>query len=527
MFCLASAIYIPSQGGTGINLGYNLFFLLILGMVLLLIASKWQRANRTSDNQTLILLGAVCVSVPWSLEMGNSPGCLILLLAFLGWWLMRDCYFSDKLKEQILSGIFLLSIIQTVISTVQVFLPEIALKVYEYSWLRNHGLPYGIFQQVNLLASFLATGIGCGFLLLLKNKRTRLFILANIMALTGIMFILAINQSRAGMLGALTVVSALTMLYGKQQKIKVACAVLLMATGLAAGFWVVHHTHVMINGSMIHMARGFESSNQARIHLLVTTLKMIALKPWSGWGYGTFEYEFSRFVISHRDPNYPFPGVTTHPHNELLFAWFQGGLVAVAGMLLLVCGWLKNIIVALRNNNGTAGYTFLILPLVIHLNLEYPFYQSFIHLGVFVLLLRLGEQDVPSKVEQRKVFNKLITVFLGLGLVVYSLLALLTHHQLTQYERNGYADFPVKIPWYFVTQNERSHYDAMVALLIDYNKTRNKADLAEFMTRAKMYSLKHNDKNIWLSMISITHHLGDQREADYMQNQYNDIFPKG
>ncbi|MGL4429827.1 MAG: Wzy polymerase domain-containing protein [Silvania sp.] len=522
--CLISCWYLPSAGGTGVNLGYNLLLLSGLGLIVVMTSFRRPSHSRANNNQILIFSGAVCVIAPWAMQVTNSPGCIILLLAFLCWLLMQRKHISDTQKQHVVLLIFCLAILQSAIALLQTFCPTLAYWLYEYNWITNHGRPYGIFQQYNLLASFLATGFGCGVLLLLRETRRSVGVVG-LAGLTLLSFVLSLIQSRTGELGAVIITLVLVCLYGRTQKRRVTILLALTLAAAASGQWVVEHTHVLMNGKMVLMARAFDDSNYSRWHILSTTMKMIMLKPWLGWGYGTYEYAFSRFWMLHPDPGYQY-GVITHPHNELLFAWFQGGIIALLGMVLLFAGWVKNIVVAARNKSATLGYTLLIVPLLVHLNLEYPFYQSFIHLAVFVVLLRLGEEDKPERVKENHRTTRIASVMTGAGMVCYSLVALFAHQQLTRYEREGYAFFPDPMPWYFSAQYERAHYDAMVAVLIDYNRTRNPDDLVEFMRSGQKYSGKHNDKNILSSMIAIAHYQNNDREAYRLEQQFNKLFPR-
>ncbi|MGF3091863.1 hypothetical protein [Cronobacter sakazakii] len=61
--------------------------------------------------------------------------------------------------------------------------------------------------------------------------------------------------------------------------------------------------------------------------------------------------------------------------------------------------------------------------------------------------------------------------------------------------------------------------------LIDYNRTHNSADLDTFMSWAARYSLRHNDKNVWQSMIVITQSRGDNVTTARLRAQYNRLFP--
>ncbi|NDO83181.1 hypothetical protein CJP72_21130 [Citrobacter sp. NCU1] len=524
ILCFASAFYIPSAGGTGVNLGYNLLLLLFVGLAFIFLSCRRQPLCRVANNQWLVISGALCTGIPWAFQTANSSGVIIFCVAFVCWSLMRPWYLNDNTKRQIVALIFCLSLVQCGIALIQTFSPALGFSWYEYSWLRNHGRPYGIFQQVNLLGSFLATGSGCGFLLLQKETR----FLRSVVCFAGLAllaFVIALVQSRAGMVGAVIVVLAQLPLFQKNQTSKILVALGLMILATVAGYWIVLHTHVVINGKVEMMAREFQGSNHERLHILATTLTMIAQKPFSGWGYGTFEYAFSRFVMAHPDPGYQYTHVITHPHNELLFFWFQGGILGLIGVGLLFSSWINNVLCAIHKKNQSAGYSLLLLPLLVHMNLEYPLYQSFIHLAVFVLLLRIGEQDeLRTAVQPVYVLNTGMLV-IGACLFCYSVIALFAHQQLTQLERNNYVDFPKPMPWYFYMQPERAQYDEMVSQLVDYNNSHNPDDLVEFMTAARKYSLKHNDRNVLLSMIAIERFYGHQQQSQALLLQYQQLFP--
>ncbi|EPB6318282.1 hypothetical protein ACQ3LD_002196 [Cronobacter dublinensis] len=65
----------------------------------------------------------------------------------------------------------------------------------------------------------------------------------------------------------------------------------------------------------------------------------------------------------------------------------------------------------------------------------------------------------------------------------------------------------------------------MVALLIDYNRTHNEANLDEFMAQAQRWSQRHNDKNLWQSQIMIAQHRGDVATVARLRTQYARLFP--
>ena len=77
-----------------------------------------------------------------------------------------------------------------------------------------------------------------------------------------------------------------------------------------------------------------DGSNTQRWTVLKYTAEMIMQPPWRGWGMGMFKGEFQRFMASL--PQNPSHEIMGHPHNEVLYQWFEGGVVALAGGLCCV-----------------------------------------------------------------------------------------------------------------------------------------------------------------------------------------------
>ncbi|EOC0207734.1 Wzy polymerase domain-containing protein [Cronobacter dublinensis] len=523
LLCLL-AIYIKNSATAGVALPYNLTFIGWLGLVLIILAWRYKNAELKAPRQPLLTAGSLLLLLPWLLEARDNPGVWVLLAALLLWQGLQRLSFTTRQKRAVLTAVFVLALGQALIALLQAFCPHLAMQLYEYDWLRNHCRPYGIFQQVNLLASFLATGVGCGFLLLLTTHRRQVWLLT---AGLGVMvFVLALNQSRAGAIGAVVVIAALCVVAGRGKLTRAGAALGVMTLCAWGGWYITQHVTVIVNGEPYLMARDYSGSNRERWHILVITWHMIMEKPQLGWGYGTFEYAFSRWVLAHPEMNYIYSAVIAHPHNELLYMWFQGGVVALAGMLLLVTGWLLMLKNAWRHGREAAAFALLVVPLLVHLNLEYPFYQSFVHFGLFILLLRLGVVERPQPAQAcARLWPRALCGIVALALITFSASGLYANQQLTRLERSGLAGFPAPVPWYFATQFERAKFDAMVALLIDYNRTHNEANLDEFMAQAQRWSLRHNDKNLWQSQIMIAQHRGDVATLTRLRSQYARLFP--
>ncbi|EOI5814788.1 hypothetical protein ACMS1A_001647 [Cronobacter dublinensis] len=148
------------------------------------------------------------------------------------------------------------------------------------------------------------------------------------------------------------------------------------------------------------------------------------------------------------------------------------------------------------------------------------------HFGLFILLLRLGVVERPQPAQAcARLWPRALCGIVALALITFSASGLYANQQLTRLERSGLAGFPAPAPWYFATQFERAKFDAMVALLIDYNRTHNEANLDEFMAQAQRWSLRHNDKNLWQSQIMIAQHRGDVATLTRLRSQYARLFP--
>lgn len=529
--CMAfiTLFYIKNSGGAGIELPINLLTLFVIGVFFLYCASSRNHFFRPYYKNIFLLCGLGALAVPWLLDIKQSPGGILLLVAFLAWQWLARLNMHQHTRRFILWAVFLLALAQSIICAIQSFMPQLAGELFEYVWLKTSGRPYGIFQQINVLASFLATGLGCGFLLLRTEEKTsrHLFVIAGLGALA---FILGINQSRVGELGIGIVLIGLTVAL----KDEIPHSRLLAGWGviiatLLTGVWCANHVHFMINGKEYLLARDFAGSNHNRWHVLKITMQMIALKPWLGWGYGNFEYEFSRYVIAHPELNFSLTENFTHPHNELLYAWFQGGVVALFGMLLLFAGWVKILIEGFRDSRLSGAYALLILPLLLHLNTEYPFYQSFVHFVTFVLLLRIG---VIDKYEPQQGVStttslsvRLIYAAAGIALLAFSMAGMMAGKQLTEFERSGLINYPAEMPWYFTAQNERARFDGMISLLMNYNQTLDSSYLKRFMQDAEKYSLRHNDKHVLIYMAVVAHKLGDDRQALQLRQLCMQLFP--
>lgn len=520
-------IFIPNSAGMGTELPFDLVITGWLGIALLCFAWRHRHIGRATRRYPLVTAGALLLLLPWLLQARADPGVWVLLAALFLWWGSQQWALASQDKRFILQAILLLALGQALIALIQAFGPHLAARLFQYDWIRNHGRPYGIFQQINILASFLATGIGCCYLLLLKEP-CRGWRAAWLAALGILSFTLVLSQSRGGQLGGAAIVLCLTGLLWKTSGRHVFPALACIAICSVAAWYITQHVTVLVNGEPYLLARSYEDSTRERWNILLITWQMIMQKPWAGWGYGTFEYEFSRYVLAHPELPYTYSSIVMHPHSELFSAWYQGGIIAFCGMLTLFAGWITLLIRAAKHSRLTLCYAVLIIPLLVHLNLEFPFYQSFVHFVLFLMLLRLGMVDNMRPMlfaQPATPWRRAIYAVSGVGLLAFSVAGLYANQQMTALEHQDFANYPTPAPWYFATQFERAKFDGMVALLMNYNVTHNEADLDLFMQQAARWSQRHNSNDVWRSMIMIKQYRGENAEVAKMRAMYQKLFP--
>lgn len=289
--------------------------------------------------------------------------------------------------------------------------------------------------------------------------------------------------------------------------------------GIALGL-IVLFTGFGLDGRSGLIAR--EGSNYSRLTMLQDTLSMILAKPLLGWGYGGFEYSFAHFRLQTM-PWREVLEVAGHPHNEILLWWVEGGLpaltgiaiVLVAGALLLKRAWQRD---RKQPAGARVGLFLVLLPMLVHTQLEYPFYLSAPHWLAFLLLLALldGQTSEPRPLPFAKALS-LPVAMAAVGVLVMAVFAWQGRMALTQSERTMLAtidsieQMPPPAAWIY---RERKTFDEQSHALLVYNQTRDDALLIGYRQWANAYLQRRIDANVYATLIMILRYQGAQVEAD-------------
>jgi|TARA_R110000851_G_scaffold287782_2_gene441849 O-antigen ligase len=386
---LVSPFYLASSlGGTGFDLPFNI--------------TVWAAATLVIAYSVWYFCGQEKLILP-----ANYKGLLalpvgILLAAALAGvqdpiaWLFRIVYvmagviflfglFQFRLKntDRILLLIVIATLLHTLIGIIQLFQLPVLL-----NWISrtDRAVATGVFQQVNVMASFLTTGILISVYLCLrpisyKRQYLKAFLLVTISVVT---YVMVSTGSRVGLLSAILGLLMLVIAYRNQViknwKTIIAAFVLILIASLMAKeglHQTVDKTYKVLEAQY--------SDQRASIYRI--SLDAFTLAPIKGHGIGTFLGQFglasSKFYQRH--PTAEMPSYLTHPHNELLQWAIEGGLLALLGILVAMFSvmWFA----VKYKQQRLFAYLALLLPITLHTQVELPFYLSSLHWFIWLTLL--------------------------------------------------------------------------------------------------------------------------------------------
>jgi O-antigen polymerase len=540
--------YITNQGANGLVLPVNTLVWAVMALLVLFIGFKVSadKYRFTTIALPLFIIGIAVLTIPLlyadPCQLSRAGWRVAALIAgavlYFAWLQVR----LSRTQRQNLWLVLLLVVSgQAALALVQLFAPE-------WAWVPMKGnRVYGIFQQPNVLASFMATGLALSLMLfllpgfVLRQARyehgRQAFLGVLLLVLPALLMWI---NSRVGWLGGALVALLFLWRFGVffPARGKQAAALLVAGAlvGLAGMLWS------WADGGLGYLSH--EGSNQARWTMLRDTLRMIAEKPLLGWGYGGFEYNFLHFRINQVPPTVV-TEIANHPHNEILLWWVEGGLVALLGGGVMVLGGVRLVMHACRRDaqalnarRRTAGEStalcIVLLPMALHTQLEYPFYLSALHFMVFLLVMATLERQVSGVMGRRSLPLSAGRLLRGLlpvasvATVVLMVFALLGGLALTRAERVGLMDvrevqaMPLLSRW---VHQDRATFDEQVHALLTYNRTHDETLLEDYARWAQDYLTRRIDANVYASLIMILQHQGRWGLAERYRRDASLLFP--
>ncbi|NTY86581.1 polymerase [Serratia fonticola] len=528
---LASVCYWPNRGGSGFFLPVNM--VIAAWMSLLVIASFMPRRSGlvySSYSRWLLVGGAMLTLLPW-LTSGSGEFTIVasrmmgLGLGLAFYFALLQYRFTQAARAWVIQGCLLLALLQAGLGTAQYYLFA-ADNYMGYNTLLNR--PYGIFQQWNVMASLMATGLALALYLSMPKSCTRLSCwaqLAAAMMLVMAPLLLVLIGSRIGLLAALLVTPLQLWALWRLDRRRCILAMGLIALGVALALLSQWN-----NGVARDVAQG--STLSYRLQVWRICLAMITDKPWLGWGYGQFSTEFIHYA--HRLlPATLESFQMAHPHNELLFWGVEGGLVGLAAVGLIAVGVVRLCVRRTRLRYGWLGRLsqspwLLMVPIVLHTQVELPLYQSALHGIMLLLLLRVC--DV-----RRSAFTPIYAVqSLRWGLIsvalfclIYLLNGLYVSQVITAVERKGlkniarYQRLIHPHPW-----QQRQRYDEKLAGLMNYAQSQQVQVLRDYLVWGESYLRHTPDVNVYINLSVVNQLLGNTIRAEQLHAEARRLYPQ-
>jgi len=522
-------------GGSGLHLPFNaigwMFISTLIGIGLWQATLQgkllYSQMSLTFIAATLVMLIPVLYADPIVADLSYTRlfGLIGGLLFFIA---LQQLQLNQQQRLLLLYLILGAVFVEALFSLVQYYLLPVN-NTFGYQKMANR--PYGIFQQPNVSASFLTTGIALALYLLAltkadeKNKRLFCYFTTFIAIIPVVLL-----QSRTGYL-SLLIAPLLLLPWAWQQfrdseqsknlLIWLICGVIAVSIG----------AYSLETAEKVARSAAALTDPGARVPIYLHGLAMWLDKPILGWGYGSFEVAYLNSYSDALSQELALPGSPEnldHPHNELLYWGIEGGLVALAGIALLVVGFLR--IILKQPVWQALALLGLVFPLVLHSQTEYPFYHAIVHWLVFLTLVwYIGSRYGSTKSIAFNYTFLLRTLALLIPLVtgLFMLTTLHTNKLLTQYERSDRSDITpltkVVNPVAWITRLE---FNAMMYRLQIAMYNNDIEELNNYIDWAAEISQKTPRANIYINWVRVLTKLGKNQEAKVLMQQTAHLYPR-
>lgn len=383
----------------------------------------------------------------------------------------------------------------------------------------------GTFNQRNLYASFVATGVACAVYLFSYKEETiigKFVIPSNVLnkvllVFTGLAtFTLLLTDSRIGIYSC--ALSLFLILIAKYRKPK---EIIKPTLSIAIGFICAQ---VIVATVYESQTKDFSNTSSRQL-MYEVSYEAVKDKVIFGHGLGSFEKVYIEklgYLAEKGHVNSSElkgrPQNLTHPHNELLYWGVQGGLVSIFGLLILAGS-----IIALLSKEGLIQllkYSALLIPTALHLMVEFPFYISLLHLIIAIFILAYITVKIPSKkdysltLQGTRVTSKIMIVLMMfvtiiLGANAYSLNQASTFEYALNKDTEKLSNVALTLGWSDSFQALKLKYEANVAAR--HNVLEPQVAYLDWLERQVMVTPR---LNYYFHLFSIYKVLEKEREAN-------------
>ena len=546
LFLVAPLYYQDNPGGEGLFLPFNnavwiaASFIIALGLLKFsftrqLLLPKMTAAILFFLTVTTLVgaIGTVSAPTAWLFRSLSIWGGMLLFFACAQFQLNRRQ--RDNLLYLLLGSTF----IQALYCLVHL----LALSSPPGWMSQSVGIPRGIFQQQNLAASYIATGLLIGlFLTTLPSYRQRHWLIkAFVLCCISLSSLIIITSgSRTGLIAA--VLGMILMLAARHRQLiknggrSFTLLLLALVIGCGLGYQTESKTGG-IGAGLNKLSQTSQTStdptrNDVRIMMYDSSWELFLEKPIFGYGIGQFQPVWhdkkAQYLADHPNAAILEPRLS-HPHNELMYWAVEGGLVALSGILVLGAAFLK-VCFNLGWQRGGA-YLVLLLPLTLHTQVELPFYISQLHWLLFVVLIalvasyRFKRQPIPLSQMAR-------AVLLGLSISLPVLASIFFVHSLVSNRiMLNYLIHPAKdmrtleYPSHNIYYNDQVEFMRMQTLVQYGLKTNNIELLQDYIPWAETTLKQIPDSAVFAGLTFALHKVGEHQRSYALLRRALSIYP--
>ncbi|WP_392400624.1 Wzy polymerase domain-containing protein [Aeromonas salmonicida] len=521
-----------NPGGAGLYLPFNawgwVFASLVIGLGL------WQVTLQQrlvfSSLQAWLWLGGCLLLLPmaypgFELKDYAIPRLLGLFAGLLFLFCLYQWQLARQARDQLLYLLLGAVAIEALLGLVQYYL------LTPGNWLgydTRANRPYGIFQQPNVMATFMATGLSLAIWLELRGNANVWLRGLRYGVILAASVLLVVLQSRVGQLGGLLALLLLAPLLHRQHQL--ARILGLVALGVGLGLASQYGISGVKRGLEVYQSGGMRSVYWPY------AARLIVESPLAGWGYGSFETTFLHQYMADKALNPAMVQIEynlDHPHNEFLYWAVEGGLAPMIGMVLMGgallwrlarAGWVKG-----------AALLALVTPILLHTQTEYPLYHAIALWWALLLLIHVLDAEVEEGMHTASwheyvyrpwLLLRFLAIAIPVLVVPFMLTAIHTAWVVTKYERGGYKDptllLDVVNPMAWLTRVE---FDVNSVRLMVGLQTDNKAELEAYLDWGQAF-VRHTPRaNIYANMVIALGALGRQEEAQALRTQALMLYP--
>lgn len=533
IYCLLGMHYFQQNlGGSGLELPINdvawIFISLLIGIGLWQITSAKQISFNIITKLFIIAIIIMIVPVVFAKSqlVGQSyPRLIGLFGGFLLFFALQQMRFNTRQVHQLLFFILAAVVIEAVLSLTQYYILP-SNNIMGYSKIVNR--PYGIFQQPNVTASFLVTGIVLSLYLLSFAKcwhtRALCYTSAFLVSIPTILLL-----SRTGYISLF--LAPLLVLPWAYHQIKNNGNFRILWIWLAFFF-----TGITIGGVTLelaeHVARDAAQLTNpgGRLPIYQFCWHMFLQKPLLGWGYGGFEVNYLHayadalsqgLIAAGSDAN------LNHPHNELLLWGVEGGIIPLIGIGVLGWGILRTIFS--QSKLKAMAFIGLLFPILLHTQTEYPFYHSASHWAIFIVLLWYISEStiqIQNYTFSYTFFFRTFALLIPLVTALYMLTTLHTTYLLVQYEKSDPKDLTpllkVENPMSWITRME---FNVMTYRLQSALYKNDKNEINHYIEWAEKMVQVTPRANIYINWIYALDKLEEKVEAESLFERAKHLYP--